>query len=256
MNFDRTNMLAKYRLVGLQSLILWSLPLLVAPWLLCTSAVAQQTFPLFPKYQVLGIVYAPPGSASSVTYGQSTMVGSGHSIVSASTSTTTQTQSQTSGFSLFGFGSSTTTTNSDSWVSNYMNSSSQSLQTTSGNSISTMGPVSSALGVNHDNDIIYIWLNPVMNTQLLPPQGSGSSTIYPIQWLGYQFNSCDLSDTQDQVNFYQLMNGCDPNQYPFPDIVGIPVWCLKNPFYPAPSCSQWLTYTSRSWDLVPWGTDP
>jgi hypothetical protein len=224
-----------------------------------TLASAQTypvAFPLFPKYQVLGVVYAPPGAASNVTYSNSTMVGSSHSIVTTSSSTSTVTSSTTSGFSFLGFGSSTTNTTSDSWTYSDVLSQSVALTTTNGNSIATMGPVSSALGVNHDNDIIYIWLNPVMDTFLSAPTVNGSVTTYPLQWEGYQFNSCDLSDAQDGVNFYQLMNGCDPNQYPFPDIIAIPVWCLKNPFYPGQNCAQWYPYVSRSWDLNVWGKDP
>jgi hypothetical protein len=38
-------------------------------------------FPLYPKYQVMGVVYAPPGSASSVTYGGSTLAGCGKTTV-------------------------------------------------------------------------------------------------------------------------------------------------------------------------------
>jgi hypothetical protein len=220
------------------------------------QSTAPQAFPLFPKYQVLGVVYAPPGAASSVTYSNSTMVGSSHSIVTTSSSTSTVTESTTSGFSFLGFGSTTTNTTSDSWTYSDVLSESAALTTTNGNSIATMGPVSSALGVNHDNDIIYIWLNPVMNTFLGTPVVNGSVTTYPIQWEGFQFNSCDLSDAQDGVNFYQLMNGCDPNQYPFPDIIALPVWCLKNPFYPGQSCAQWAPYVSRPWDLNVWGNDP
>jgi len=73
-------------------------------------AYGQSEFPIYPKYQVLGIVYAPPGAASSVTYGNSNMVGSSHSTITNSTYDTVQTTSQTTGFNLFGFGDSTTNT--------------------------------------------------------------------------------------------------------------------------------------------------
>jgi len=211
-------------------------------------------FPLYPKYQVLGVVYAPPGSASSVTYGSSTLVGSSHSKMMNSTYDSVTTSSQTTGFSLFGFGDSTTTSTSNSWGTSSSTSSSYSEQTTTGNSVTTLGPVSSALGVNHDNDIIYIWLNPVVIASL-KGTGANGGAPFALNWGGLQFNSCDLTDASDKVNFLQLMNGCDPNQYPYADIVGIPVWCLKNPYFPAQSCAQWLPFTSRSWDLTPWGTD-
>ena len=120
------------------------------------NAALGQDRPLFPKYQVLGVIYAPPGANSSVSYMNSTQVGSSHSIVSDSSTLTTQTQSNTSSFHLFGFGYSNTSTTSDSWMSAYENSSSQSLQTTKGNGISVNGATSSGLGVLRDNDLIVV----------------------------------------------------------------------------------------------------
>jgi len=222
---------------------------------LTTAAKGQnQEFPIYPKYQVMGVVYAPPGSASSVTYGSSTLVGSSHSMITNSTSDSVSTTSQTTGFNLFGFGHSTTNTTSDSWGVASTATKTYNMETVAGNSVSTMGPVSSSLGVNHDNDVIYIWLNPVVLASVATT-GTNNAPPYGLNWAGLQFNSCDLTDPTDQVNFLQLMNGCDPNQYPFPDIIGIPVWCLKNPYYPGQSCAQWQPFTSRSWDLTPWGMD-
>jgi hypothetical protein len=231
------------------------LPVFLGLLFAVNAAVGQQQLPLFPKYQVLGVIYAPPGASSSVSYSNSTQIGSSHSIVSDSSTTTTQTQSSTSGFSLFGFGYSNTTTTSDSWMSAFQNSSSESLQTTSGNGIAVTGAVSSGLGVVHDNDLIVVWLNPVLKTTLLPPVTSGGVTTFPIQWSGFMFNSCDLAATQNPVNFVQLIDGCDPTAFPGPDIVLLPVFCLKNPYWPPQSCSQYLSHTSRFWDLDPWGVD-
>ncbi len=221
------------------------------------AALGQTQLPLFPKYQVLGVIYAPPGASSSVTYSNSTQIGSSHSIVSDSSTTTTQTQANTSSFNLFGLGYSNTTTTSDSWMSAWQNSSSESLQTTTGSSISVSGATSSGLGVLHDNDLIVIWLNPVIKTTLLAPITSGGVTTFPIQWSGFMFNSCDLTATQNPVNFVQLIDGCDPYNFPGPDIVYIPVFCLKNPYFnPATnSCGQYLSHTSRFWDLDQWGVD-
>jgi hypothetical protein len=220
-------------------------------------AAGQQDLPLFPKYQVLGVIYAPPGSASEVSYNNSTQVGSSHSIMSDSSYTTTQTEQSTAGFNLFGFGYSDTTKTSDQWVSDYQNTSSISLQTTTSNGIGLTGPNSSALGVLHDTDLIVVWVDPVYKTTLMPPTNGG--TVFPIQWSGFMFNSCDLNATQYPVNFMQLIDGCDPYNFPNPDIVYIPVSCLKNPYYNSTldpySCTQYLPHTSRFWDLDPWGTD-
>ena len=217
------------------------------------SAYAQATTPpqpIFPKYLVMGVVYAPPGSASFVSYGDTTFVGSSNTVSVTNSSTVVNTSSFTTGASLGVFGASITNTVSDGWTTSSQNTNSVAVQTTNGNSISTMGPISSALGVDHDNDIIYIWLNPVVSgtvpvTQTNPPT---------INWTGLSANSCDQTDVNDPLTFYQTVSGCDPNQYPYPDIVGIPVWCLKNPYWPGQGCAQWLVYTERSWDFSYWGT--
>jgi len=208
------------------------------------------TIPYLPKYQVLTVVYAPPGSASSVTYSNSESSGSTESI-------STQTTSSVSESIEFGLqwetpwsGGSITDTISTGWGTQNSNGTSISIASTQGNSVATAGPVSSSLGVNHDNDVIYILLNPVVDTTA---SGPGTGTSVAFSWAGLQYNSCDLTDSQFSPNVYQGVGGCDPNQYPFPDIIGIPVWCLKNPYYPGQSCVQWLTYTSRAWDAVAWG---
>jgi len=230
--------------------ISWCLSGLTLLCLLCSTlnvAYAQAPQPIFPKYIVMGVVYAPPGSASSVTYGNTEFVGSSDSFTATTSNETINTTSFQVGATLGLFGASITYNNTNQWTTSSQHSSSVALQSTDGNAISTMGPISSSLGVNHDNDIIYIWLNPVASMAV-----TGVSSL---NWTNLSSNSCDPTDTADVLTFYQQMSGCDPNQYPYPDIVGIPVWCLKNPYYPGQGCAQWLPYTSRSWDLSPWGTD-
>ncbi len=208
--------------------------------------------PVFPKYIVMGVVYAPPGSESYVTYGGSNLVGSTNTISTTNSSTFVDTRSFTAGGFLGLFGGSTTSSTSDGWTTTSENSSSVAVQTTMGNAISTMGPISSSLGVNHDNDIIYILLNPALSTYV-SSYNHTTGALNILSWSGLASNGCDLTNPiDDPVTFYQVVSGCDPNQYPFPDVVGIPVWCLKNPYYPGQSCAQWIPYTSRSWDLSTW----
>jgi hypothetical protein len=95
-----------------------------------------------------------------------------------------------------------------------------------------------------------ILLNPVISTTV---QSYNSTTkSFALNWTAMSTNGCDFGDSADLITFYQAARGCDPNQFPFPDIVGIPVWCLKNPYYPGQGCAQWLPYTSRSWDSSTW----
>lgn len=227
--------------------------LLIAVALVSTSYAQTNvnTQPLFPKYLVVGVVYAPPGSASSVTYSNSNLVGSSNTVSTTNSQTVVNTSSFSSSVSGLGlFGASIDYDQSDGWTTASQNSNSVVLQTVKGNGVTTMGPISSALGVNHDNDIVYIWLNPVVSGSV----PSGQTT--PLNWAGLSSNSCDLTDLNDPLTFYQQMSGCDPNQYPFPDIIGIPVWCLKNPYWPGQGCAQWIPYTLRSWDQSYWGPLP
>lgn len=232
-------------------------PWLITLWLtLCccvglpvTASFGQTTTlpqPIFPKYKVLAVVYAPPGSSSSVTYGNTKFVGSTDTISTTSSSDSVSTTSFEAGATLGLFGGSIQYNQSDGWGTSIQSSNSIAVQTNTGNSVSTMGPISSALGVNHDNDVIYIWLNPVLSV------ASQSSTLF--NWTNLSSNSCDRTDPADTLTFFQHINGCDSNQYPFPDVIGIPVWCLKNPYWPGQGCAQWLPYTQRSWDLSTWGS--
>lgn len=224
------------------------LGILAMPAALAHGQSTANTF-ILPKYQILGVVYAPPGSASNVTYAQSDLVGTSNTIGSSveqnyGIAVTVGADFSSVLFGDWGFGD----TISAGWTATSGGSSTVSVQTQTNNAISTPGPVSSALGVNHDNDVIYIMLNPVMATQ-----ASGSNAL---SLTAVQSNSCDVTDSQFTGTPYQAVGGCDPNQYPFPDIVAIPVWCLKNPYFPGQSCAQWLPYTSRSWDTANWGNDP
>jgi hypothetical protein len=220
-------------------------------WLCAVAALshpacAQTTITEFPKYIVLGVVYAPPGSASNVSYGNSSLVGATDAITYSLTGSETATTSTTVGGGLFGLGASTTTTDTDGWSTTNGGGNTVTVQTTQGNTIATMGPISSSLGVDHDNDVIYILLNPAVVDSITFNATTGA--LSTIVWNGLQSNGCDLTDSSVSPTFYQQLSGCDPNQFPYPDIIGLPVWCLKNPYSPNQGCAQWIQYTSRSWD--------
>jgi hypothetical protein len=221
---------------------------------LVSRSVSAQTsyIPIFPKYKVLGVVYAPPGSASFVTYSNTALVGSASSMTLMNSSSSGTSTSTTSGGFLGLFGGSSTQTWSDGWSTTQEYTSGVAVNTTQGNAISTMGPISSALGVNHDNDIIYIWLNPAISENVTSYNGTTSPPTVSLSWFGLSSNGCDLMDPPSIGTFYQAASGCDPNQFPSPDIIGIPVWCLKNPYWPGQGCAQWLPYTRRTWDQALW----
>jgi hypothetical protein len=167
---------------------------------------------LNPKYLVLGIAYAPPGSHSNVDYGTSTMFGTSTDISSsfAKTNTSSISYGFTSG-SIFGiFGNepdiTTTTTFTKTFTQEQDSSSSISLNKTSSFDNVIPGPASDYVGVDHDFDLIYIWLNPI---QLF---GLTTSNPTNIQFMGYRF------DLNDPVSFSGEL-----------DVVVLQVAQLKNP---------------------------
>jgi len=119
-----------------------------------------------PKYYVLTVVYAPPGtngglSSSSVTYGSGSTMGT---TVAASNSfkESFSTSISTGGGILgsaeigvsFGYGLSTS------------DSQSLDIKKSTSSEKSYSGPSSD--GIDHDHDLIYLWLNPTIELQLTP----------------------------------------------------------------------------------------
>lgn len=157
-----------------------------------------------PKYVVLAVTYAPPGAASTVQYANSTMLGTSTSLMSSFTKGTTQSVTITTGFqlkigNLFSIGSQDKQTTTTSYTQEQDTSSSIAVNQTTSVSTTVRGPSSSAVGLSHDADIIWVWLNPVLTFSIFSPTD--------IQWNGYSF---DLSDPVGDM-----------------DILGIPVAYLN-----------------------------
>jgi len=145
---------------------------------------------LNPKYQVTAVYYAPPGSKSSASYSTTTMVGASATFSSSVTSSTTMSVSLgESANSIFGTGSFSST--SGTTLSQEGDSSSTidvSYQTGQGYTID--GPSSDAAGVNHNYDIIAVWLNPVANITV----SAGT-----IDWKNYSYDGRDPADNVELV---------------------------------------------------------
>lgn len=159
-----------------------------------------------PKYIVLGVTYVPPGSKSYVEYCKNTSVSSTNSIISTFLSSFQQSTSTSvsSNFSILGFlsGSQTSTSSqnySQSQSSKYTNTVSIS-QTTSLCS-EMLGASNDYQPNNHDYDIIWVWLNPVV---LLSFTESPSGTVTAIQWNGYGYNAHD----EQAMEVYPAYVGC------------------------------------------------
>jgi hypothetical protein len=137
-----------------------------------------------PKYLVLTVTYAPPGSASLVTYSNSTLLGTSLSLNSSFTNDVSVSASIDKGLNIFGFldGDSTSTASLD-LQQQTDTSSSVAVNETTTKSTQVKGPLDSALGVDHDEDIIWLWLNPVIHFVVTSPTS--------FQWTGFGFDSND-----------------------------------------------------------------
>ncbi|HLJ85702.1 MAG TPA: hypothetical protein VKZ53_02705 [Candidatus Angelobacter sp.] len=138
---------------------------------------------LNPKFQVLAVVYAPPGAASNVSYGTSTMLGVNNSI--SNTFTNTNTVSDSLSLMNVGIpgilGGSVSQTESMTFTESSGSSHSIALSKSSSTVDQISGPVNSLAGVNHDFDQIFIWLNPTiqiahLNNNVIIGQGGFDPT--------------------------------------------------------------------------------
>jgi hypothetical protein len=191
------------------------------------------------KYLVVGVLYAPPGSGSTVTYGQSSSIGETTAIDENIATNASVAVTNGIGASMknkdnsISYSQSLTTTASYGYAND--SSTTYALTKTIGNVTTVSGPINSGIGIDHDYDMIYIWFDPVLGISLPSLKAANGNSI--VNWTGYAYNGCSAITTTN----------CDPNNYGQPDIIGIPVLCLKNP-YLAPACTQYSIYTSRSWD--------
>lgn len=183
-----------------------------------------------PKYLVIGVQYAPPGSHSNVTYSNSTMMGT--STTFSSSFTNAQTESISYAFSvgeIFGiFGNEPDVTYTATFSTGYTqetdSSNSISLNSTLSNGSGIPGPESDYVGVDHTYDIISVWLNPVLVFGTLP---SNPNTLQL------------LSNTYDLVD---PISG-DSGQI---DVVSLNLGQWLNPSTIDPST---LTTLTRSWEF-------
>jgi len=133
-----------------------------------SASLQPQLGNIDPKYVVLAVVYAPPGSKSSVDYGQTTMMGSSTSISNSFTNEESLSISLSGSVGILGTNSTVTGTSSTAFTQEGDSSSSIDISKTDTNDTIVNGPSSDAAGVDHDYDTIFIWLNPVVALGFVP----------------------------------------------------------------------------------------
>lgn len=194
-----------------------------------------------PKYVVLGVEYAPPGSQSNVTYGSNAVVGFSTATTDTfSTNTKESISMSTPGVPIPGFNSTRTVTVSNSYTQGQDTTDTIAVSQTSSNATGLTGYSDPTNGVNHDYDQILVWLNPINDYSVVP-----NSSI--IQWNGWGY---DLNDH-------------NPGG-PYMEVERIQLGCLNGDFYTIytsdpndPADQEWLTCVdvfnsnfSRTWALT------
>ncbi|MGA7220118.1 MAG: hypothetical protein WBX38_17515, partial [Candidatus Sulfotelmatobacter sp.] len=199
-----------------------------------------------PKFLITGVMYAPPGSKSSVTYSANTVVGNSTSVKTSFSSTVTESVAISESGAIPGFLSGKiTTTESDSYTEEQDTTNSIAMSQTTSDSTGLAGYSDPVNGVNHDYDYIFVWLNPVVTFTVSTASGKTQ-----VQWTAFGY---DLSDT---------------GAYPEMDEIGIQLGCLNGDFYSQyengsntqnwPTCEDVINNNfARSWALTNTdGTNP
>lgn len=160
---------------------------------------------IHPKYVIVGVTYAPPGPSSYVQYTQSNLFGttiSDSQTYSAQTSLTTTASAGSlpgwiSGKLQVSAGSSATQTRTSSNAT--------TLSFTNLSSYKVMGPPSPPVSINtpinHNYDVIWLWLNPVAMYSV--------ATNY-VQFNGFAYNEADLAGVDIYPVLVGQLNGSIP----------------------------------------------
>ncbi|WP_291272252.1 hypothetical protein [Geothrix sp.] len=105
------------------------------------------------KYTVLGVIYSPPGARSNVQFNKSQELGVTRNTSKSWSNTINATANFEAGLIVASGALSIT----GSWTNSHKDSITTSLTTSSGSGSTWNGAND---GINHDNDIIIVWLNP------------------------------------------------------------------------------------------------
>lgn len=158
-----------------------------------------------PKYVVLGVTYAPPGPSSYVDYTNSTLVSSTTSIESSFQSGLSLSVSVSTSGGVSGWANGKITgTSTTAYNQTTNNSSSVTISKTTSLSDQTPGPANAYIGINHDYDVIWLWLNPL---DLLTLAENSAGIVTGVQWNGYGYSSLDPAGVDVYPVYVGQLNG-------------------------------------------------
>jgi hypothetical protein len=169
-----------------------------------TTCSANIIYPGYinPKYVILGITYAPPGPQSFVDYTNSTLLGSTVSVSNSFSSGITNTIKVSRSISGWFSGSvSASASTTYTQESDYGTTVTVNKQTST--SDKTPGPSDPYIGINHDYDVIWLWLNPVALFTVFPDTNM-------VEWDGYGFSTADQPAMDIYPVFVGWLNGDIP----------------------------------------------
>ena len=159
-----------------------------------------------PKYIIVGVTYAPPGNQSTVTYLNSKLVGNTTDISHSFADTTTLSISIQAGIK--GWQASpvdatahVTVGETTAYTQGSSDSSTVTISKTTAQSDLTRGPANSFVGIDHDYDIIWLWLNPLLMMSYDP------NNPRAMTWNGYGFDPDDQPDVDVFPVFVGWLNG-------------------------------------------------
>jgi hypothetical protein len=154
-----------------------------------------------PKYIILGVTYAPPGPSSFVNYSNSTLVSNTTSLTSSFSNAFAASESvKASGGILGWLNGSVTASSSSTYTQGSSTTTSVTVSKQTSVSNQTPGPASPYVGVDHDYDVIWLWLNPTVHfTVNTNPAG----TVQSVTWNGYGYSTLD----QPAMDVYPLFVG-------------------------------------------------
>ncbi len=157
-----------------------------------------------PKYVILGVTYAPPGPSSFVNYASSTTLSSTIDTKSTFSSMYQQSIKTTIGATFLGWSAGTSSTSTTAYTQASFTSSSDTISKSTSLSDQTPGPSNPYVGLNHDYDIIWLWLNPV---QLFTLYENTAYTITSVEWDGYGFSTLDQPNMEVYPVYVGWLNG-------------------------------------------------
>lgn len=160
-----------------------------------------------PKYIILGVTYAPPGPSSSVSYTNATTVSSTNSISDSFTNAFMSSLTTKANAGLLGWKAGVSFTVSAGYSQTSTSTNSLELDETTSRSYSASGASNPYVGINHDYDIVWLWLNPV---ELFTLNTNAAGTVTSTTWNGHGISTLDQPVADVYPAYVGWLNGDIP----------------------------------------------